>query len=189
MNIDRSQTGVGMLEFLVALLIFSMGMMGILSAQLLGKKTTFEAGQRSTATALARDILERMRANPGYVKDYEVVGLGDEANRLPNPDTDCDVTVCSAEELAVFDVWQWEAQLMGTSEQDSTGNAGGLFAPRACIASDGAAVDVTISWRGVTGVDVETTVDCTDVGEESNNGQGDAEPRHQLIVSTFIAGR
>ncbi len=35
--------GIGMLEFLIALLIFSMGMMGLLSAQLAGKKAGYEA--------------------------------------------------------------------------------------------------------------------------------------------------
>ena len=54
----EAQRGVGMLEFLVALMIFSMGITGLLSAQLVAKKTIIEAGQRSMAIALARDILE-----------------------------------------------------------------------------------------------------------------------------------
>ena len=49
----QAQRGVGMLEFLLALLIFCVGMMGLMSAQLAGKRAGFEASHRSTATALA----------------------------------------------------------------------------------------------------------------------------------------
>ncbi|RLA48698.1 MAG: hypothetical protein DRQ98_14465, partial [Gammaproteobacteria bacterium] len=51
----QGQKGVGLLEVLIALLIFTTGMMGLLSTQLAGKKAGYEATQRSIATALARD--------------------------------------------------------------------------------------------------------------------------------------
>ena len=38
--------GVGMLEFLVALLIFSTAMMGLMSTQLAGKRANFEASEK-----------------------------------------------------------------------------------------------------------------------------------------------
>lgn len=186
-----AQSGVGMLEFLVALLVFSLGMTGLLSAQLVGKKTSFDASQRSVATALARDMLERMRANPGQITAYQVAGLGDEARRLALPDTDCDATACTAGQLAVFDLWQWESLLLGESARDAVGNAGGLVAPRACITAVAGEVGVTISWRGVMrGV---TTVEpvaagCDGGGDDVPvDGQGDGAQRQQLTVSTFIA--
>jgi|TARA_B110000503_G_scaffold143757_1_gene248105 type IV pilus assembly protein PilV len=188
----RAHAGVGMLEFLVALMIFSMGMMGLLSAQLVGKKANFEASQRSVATALTRDVLERMRANPGQIAAYQVTGAGDAGNRLPRPDTDCDITVCTAQELAAFDLWQWESLLVGESEQDSVGSVGGLLTPRACIASDGGEVDVTISWRGVMMVGSAVTTDCkgdVDIESGPEDTLGDASQRHQVTVSTFIAAQ
>ena len=42
------ESGMGMLEYLLALLIFSTGMMGLMSAQLVAKKVVHEASQRST---------------------------------------------------------------------------------------------------------------------------------------------
>jgi type IV pilus assembly protein PilV len=192
MFVRKLYSGVGMLEFLVALLIFSVGMMGLLSAQLVGKKANFEASQRSVATALVRDILERMRANPGQIVGYQVNGVGDEASRLPRPVADCDVAACTAEELAAFDIWQWESLLLGYSEQDSVGYAGGLLTPRACIASNGGAVDVTISWRGVMTLESAAQTDCgpaIDVDEAPEGEEGDVPQRHQLTVSTFMVGR
>lgn len=190
----RVQKGAGMLEFFVALLIFSMGMLGLLSAQWVGKKTAFEASQRSVATALVRDILERMRANPGQLEAYQAGSLGDEVGRITAPEIDCDVMDCTAAELALFDLWQWESLLLGDSEQDLVGSAGGLVAPRACISSAGGAVNVTISWRGV----LHTSDTEEPIAVEACEATGDGVPiedtgeqpqRHFLSVSTFIAGR
>lgn len=188
--IASSQRGVGMLEFLVALLIFSVGMLGLISAQLAGKRAGFEASQRSTATALARDILERMRANPGQLAAYQVAGVGAESGRLPAPEADCSVVVCTAEQMAAFDVWQWESLLLGEPEQVGGENAGGLVSPRGCIHQAGGEVTVTISWLGAAPDGPAASISC---GE--NAGPGAPEDagietgrRHQLTLATFVAG-
>lgn len=185
-----AHAGVGMLEYLVALLIFSLGMMGLLSAQLVGKKTSFEASQRSFATALIRDMLERMYANPGETDAYQVV-VGEESGGLEAPETLCDSAQCSPGQLAIFDVWQWESLVLGESEQDAAGHLVGLLAPHGCIASAQGAVDVTISWRGV----LRTAMTAGPDGQRQCDG-ADEEPveedrpqRHQLTVSTFVARR
>jgi type IV pilus assembly protein PilV len=187
----RVQLGVGMLEFLLALLIFSVGMLGLLSAQLAGKRAVFEAGQRSTATALARDILERIRANPGQLDAYDLAVAGDASARLPTPGADCDVAVCTSEQLAAFDLWQWESLLLGEPEQAEGESTGGLVAPRGCIRRDGGEVTVTISWLAgapdgsavASGCDVEGDAPASpqDAGIEATR-------RHHLAVATFIAG-
>ena len=189
-----THSGVGMLEFLVALLIFSVGMIGLMSAQLTGKKASFDASQRSNATALVRDIVERMRANPGQATAYQVVGAGDDGSRLPQPDADCGVTDCSAEQLAAFDLWQWESLLVGESAQDAVGNAGGLVAPRACIRSADGEVDVVISWQGVSGSNMTApplAPAACDAGTEDIpvDEAADTRHRHRLTVSTFLARR
>ena len=191
-RIGTSIRGVGMTEFLVALLIFSVGMMSLLSAQLAGKKAVFEASQRSVATAMVRDILERISVNPEQVAAYRVSGIGDEANRLPVPDVDCGVVACSAQQLVAFDLWQWEAMLLGRAEQDAAGYAGGLLTPRACIAGSGRAVEVTLSWRGLLTVSPPVESEC-DISLELNQQSGEegqereSPQRHALTVSTVLA--
>ncbi len=186
------QRGIGMLEFLIALMIFSMGMMGLLSAQLAGKKAGYEASQRSVATALARDILERMRANPGQIEFYQVSDVGDEQRRLPEPGADCAVAVCSAAQLAAFDLWQWESLLVGESETFADGNAGGLLSPRACITRDGGEVGVAISWLGTTTAGQVPAAICgaaSGANPEPSESEKGARRRHQLAITTFIGGR
>jgi type IV pilus assembly protein PilV len=182
--------GIGMLEFLIALLIFSTGMMGLLSAQLAGRSAGYEASQRSAATALARDILERMRANPRQIEKYAVSNIGDERRRLPEPGADCSALQCSAEQLAAFDLWQWEALLMGESEQYAGGNAGGLLAPRACITRDGGLVSVAITWLGTTkGGAVPVTACGNEASPDSDPQESSTQRRHQLAITTFIGVR
>lgn len=186
-------SGVGMLEFLIALLIFSMGMMGLLTAQLAGKKVGYEAAQRSIATALARDILERMRANPGQIAAYRVTDAGDASHRLPLPDADCDTTACSASQLATFDVWQWESLLLGESEKLAGVYAGGLVSPRACITGDTGEIAVTISWLGATNFPETIAAHCAGDDVAIDVASGAIDPatlrRQQLTISTFIEPR
>lgn len=185
--------GIGMLEFLIALLIFSMGMMGLLSAQLAGKRVGYDASQRSVATSLARDILERMRANPGQITAYRVNEAGDASHRLPLPGADCDRSACSAEQLAVFDLWQWESLLVGETEKYAGSDAGGLVSPRACITADGGQVVVAISWRGATTAAQAPGAVCGSDDVRGNVAPGDVggtmERRHQISISTFIGAR
>jgi type IV pilus assembly protein PilV len=186
LGVDRSG-GIGMLEFLIALLIFSMGMMGLLSAQLAGKQAGFGASQRSVATSLARDILERMRANSGQIQAYQVSDAGDASRRLPLPDTDCETAACSAVQLAAFDLWQWESLLLGETEKYSEGYAGGLVSPRACINAEGGTVVVAISWGSATEAAYAPGAVCggDEVLDNATPG-GDMKQRHQIAISTFI---
>ncbi len=141
-----AERGLGMLEYLLALLIFSTGMMGLMSAQLVAKKVGYEASQRSTATALGRDIVERMRTNSGQLEAYRALAIGDTTQLLPLPNANCDISTCTALQLAAFDLWQWESNLLGLSGQRNGASSGGLVSPRACISTDGGEVAVAISW-------------------------------------------
>lgn len=186
--------GVGMLEFVVALLIFSIGMMGLLSAQLAGKKAGHDASQRSVATALARDILERMRSNPGQISAYRIVDTGGAGHRLPEPGADCDESSCTAAQLAAFDLWQWESRLLGEAEKYSDDNAGGLVLPRACITTDGGEVVVEISWLALAAAGpAPASVFCGTDDPEHTAAAGEVDGstlgRSQLMIATFIGER
>lgn len=179
-----------MLEVLIALLIFSTGLMGLLSTQLAGKKAGHEATQRSVATALARDILERMQANPGHIPAYAINNAGDEEKPLPVPGIHCERIDCTPLQLASFDLWQWEALLLGASEIQSGGNnVGGLLAPRACIVRTDGMVSVALSWRGVSAAREPAASLCgRDVAglyDAAEKPPGNNLLRQQVILSTY----
>lgn len=59
----RAQRGFSLIEVLVALVVTTMGLMGLASLQLLALRTQHNAFMRGQATQLNHDIIERMRGN------------------------------------------------------------------------------------------------------------------------------
>jgi len=61
----NKQRGFTLLEVLIALLVLSIGLLGLAALQTTGLRSNEMASMRTTATQLAYDISDRMRANPG----------------------------------------------------------------------------------------------------------------------------
>ena len=59
----RTQTGTGMIEVLVAIVILSIGLLGLAGLQTAGLKSNQSASFRSTASMMAYSMLDSMRAN------------------------------------------------------------------------------------------------------------------------------
>jgi type IV pilus assembly protein PilV len=60
----RHQRGTSLIEVMVALVLLSFGLMGMLGLKMVGLKHTGHANVRAAASIHATDILDRMRANP-----------------------------------------------------------------------------------------------------------------------------
>jgi len=74
-HIQRQQ-GFTLLEVLIALLILSIGLLGLAALQTTSLRSNQMASMRTTATQLAYDISDRMRANPVGVAAGEYVLAG-----------------------------------------------------------------------------------------------------------------
>ena len=57
------QSGTTLIEVLITVVLVSIGLLGLAGLQLTTVQNTNSSGERFEATTLARDILERMRAN------------------------------------------------------------------------------------------------------------------------------
>jgi type IV pilus assembly protein PilV len=74
-GISRTRVrGFTLVEVLVALVVLSIGLLGIASLQLSSLRWNHGASKRSQATLLAYDILDRMRANTAAAKNNEYSG-------------------------------------------------------------------------------------------------------------------
>ena len=60
----RSVRGMTLIEVMIAVLLLSFGLMGMLGLKLAGLKSTGMSNARAAASICAADILDRMRANP-----------------------------------------------------------------------------------------------------------------------------
>lgn len=188
--VSNRQRGFTLIESLIALLVISVGLLSVAGLQLLSKRSNYDAAQRTTAAHLAYDLLERMRNNPAGLINYIPAGtlggnvLGDgPAVMCTNSGVSCD-----PEELAAFDLWQWEDLLDGALETAGGEAAGGLVSPTACITGPGfggnGVYTVAIAWRGLT--DSANPGDVDDCGEGLARYGDDDSYRRVLVVRTFI---
>lgn len=160
-----SQNGMSLIEVMVAVFVVSIGLLGVARMEILAKQSNVEAIQRTTATQLAQQIIEKMRANPSQLSAYVGQVLG--AGNLTKP-TDCSTATasCTTAQLATWDLYAWEQSLMGADEVNTstTTNAGGLDSPRGCITGPTGggpgAYTISIAWRGKTPMTNPTSTTC-----------------------------
>lgn len=157
--IARHQSGAGLIEVSVSLLVLSIGTLGLGSLQISAKRMGFEATQRTEAAALAMDLFERLRTNRVALPEYAVADIGSAAGSdLPEPLVDCADSACSPSQLTGWDLWNWERALDGATSGDSEG---GLVRPTACVSVTGRRVTVDIAWQGFRAVgEQEAGVSC-----------------------------
>lgn len=142
----RNTKGFTLLETLIALVVLSVGMLGIASLHVEGLRNGRTATLRTKALALATDMAEKMRANRGgaIAGDY-VSGAGNlGTNNNCADDLVGGITVaCTPATMAAHDIWLWKRKLVNP-QIGLPGNA------TAVIASDGAAsptLSITIFWK------------------------------------------
>lgn len=187
-RIDK-QRGFSLLELLVSLVVFSIGLLGVAGLQMVSKQSSFEGRQRTLASQVAYGMLEDMRTNGAAIGVYAAApDLG--GNVLGNlPVTNCrDINVpCSAAQKAGFDLWFWEQIVDGNQAMGVQGASGGVMMPTVCIDGPVGGVagiySVSVSWYGSVALSNPNLSQC---GAGSGKyGAGDAN-RRVLRVSTFI---
>lgn len=135
--------GFSLLEVLIALVILSVGLLGIAAMLSTTVKSNDSAYMRSQATALAYNIIDRMRANANAAQNgsYDIA-LGTAA---PGSSTVCNGSGanCSASSLADFDLSQWK-QALASSANGLPGGDGSI-----AVNSVGGvfSVTVTVQWN------------------------------------------
>ena len=93
--------GFTLLEVLIALLIFSFGLLALAALMAKGLQYNTSALHRSYASSQAYDIADRVRAN--RLGDYtDLSGIGN--NQAASS---CLTTGCDATAMRDFDRWQW----------------------------------------------------------------------------------
>lgn len=154
MTKQSRQSGFSLVELLVTIVVFSVGLLAVAGLQTVSKSANFESLQRTTASNVVYGLLEDMRTNGKGIDIYLAsadLGGGVIADE-PAPNCSTMGATCNAAQKAIHDLWFWESVLDGEMETGAEGAAGGLVQPTICIdgpAGGGAGIyTVTIVWRG-----------------------------------------
>lgn len=134
------EAGFTLIEVLVALLVLSIGLLGLAMLQLESIKYNTDAYFRTQATVLAYDIIDRMKANSAAANagNYVAAAKPGTAEDCGDPPNEC----ASVSELASYDLTAWYDALEDALPPAATPSS---------IARAGNQHTITIRWneRGV----------------------------------------
>lgn len=130
-KLAKGQSGLGMIEILVALLILSIGLLGLAAMQVTSTKMTSQAQQKTQAILLAEDMIERVRANRDNAGTYDGITVDSDDSCETDFAPDASSTVAANDE----DEWINSVRcLLGNGQGDVTVNTANET------------VDVDLSW-------------------------------------------
>lgn len=144
--------GITLVEVLVALLILGVGVMGFVALQLKAVDTTETTYSRSQAMAIARDVVERINANPeDWQEHYGNTGERWTSASLPSA-TACygsgisGSRQCNSAQMAEWDVSEVRSLTSQMLFQ-------GQVSVQETCADDAAVPCVVVAWGGTTAAD------------------------------------
>ena len=142
----KREKGVGLIEVLIAVVIMSVGFLAAARMQVEGMRFSQSAYYQSQANFLANDIIDRMRSNiPGVIAD-EYTGQTTSAGATRNT-----CTVCTPEDVAERDLFEWSSSLHPLS--GAAGFIPALYAPASGeiqrIGNTGQRYAVIMNWTEV----------------------------------------
>jgi len=109
MQVLSRQRGISLIEVMMAVLIFSIGLIGLAGLLVMATRSNHAAYLRTQVTFLAGSMADRMRANPVGVwnGDYGAAT----GTTYPNKTTQDCSTGCTPKQLADHDQGMWSNQL------------------------------------------------------------------------------
>ncbi len=141
--------GFSMVESLVALLVLSIGLLGIAGLFVESVRNSRTALLRTQAINLVGDMADRIRANAGARDAYDLDAYGgDPAERACAPTADVAGDNCSSAALAEDDLARWVAAVRAALPAFEDGPAQAdveFLGPAAAGAPD--RYRITVSWR------------------------------------------
>ena len=99
--LDRRQTGVSLVESMIALLVISVGLLGIAALQITAMKQNTSALNHSQAVWIGYNIADRIRAN--FVQFDSYAGIDTNSAYTQ----DCSISACTAPQIVVSDAVDW----------------------------------------------------------------------------------
>lgn len=106
--LSKQQSGIGLIEILVAVLVLGIGILGVASTQVVSLQMSSQSQSRSQAVLLAEDILDRIRANSDNPGAYALV----QGNAQGADNGACDTSFVPANAtVAANDIAAWENNL------------------------------------------------------------------------------
>lgn len=157
MRFKSRQRGVSLIEVLVAIVIFSVGVLGVALLQIKGMQYTKQSGSRTAAIAQASSLADAMRANPdgvyGVQTDAGIGALNGDLSGsyyLYNGVTPPDPGACASNNTACIqaatDLQNWLASLAANTASPTSS---GAVRAKVSVNANTGALTIATSWNGM----------------------------------------
>lgn len=136
----KKSRGLSLLEVLIALVIISLGLLGLAALQVSSMKKTTQTRVYDYAASSLQDLSERLAANASAAKAgyFDYSNLANTDGTLPT-DYNCAQSICTTEQNAKYILRTWAVPLSTT-----------LPSPRFSVAktdmASGALMTLTLTW-------------------------------------------
>ncbi len=160
----RRQLGFNLIEVMIALVVISIGLLGMAILQMTSLQQNQSAYYRSQATLLAYDVVDRMRANMDQVSagNYFAVSGAINNNCINYSGS---ASGCTSAQMASNDIAEWQAVLATELPQGggrvcrgtTTGGAVGAPACNAGFTATNSPIHVFVWWNDDKNVSGATT--------------------------------
>lgn len=142
----RNYPGFSLIEVMVAVLVMSLGLLGVASTLIVAMHSAGSNYLKQQAVQDSYDIVDRMRANFSAANNSSasnpyVTALTAPSSNTPSPD--CTASVCTSAQMAAYDVWQWKT-LLKNNLPDGLGE---IAVTPAGPAANLPKVTVTVKWN------------------------------------------
>ena len=106
----HSQRGITLIESLVAIVVASLGILGILGVQMRTLTDTQTSVRRAQAIRLIEDLSERMKVHPNAMGSINSYTIGWRTGAAPTAQaaTTCDASACTHADFAAYDLREWK---------------------------------------------------------------------------------
>ena len=135
----KTAKGFTMIEVLIAVLVLSIGLLGLASLQAASLKNNYSSYMRTQAVIFANDMVDRIRANPVAAASSTAYNNVSPSS-MPSSDPGCTSGACTPADIAKHDIYQWYTNLSNTAA--GTGLPGGT----GTVIGDGIQFTVTVMW-------------------------------------------
>ena len=157
MNNKNITQGFSLIEVLVALIVLSVGLLGLANLQGQSISSSYNSHLRTQATSLARSVIDRMRANRELAtatENYQTVF----GTPPPSAAIDCSNNDCTPVQIASYDLKEWKCNLgmyskdaicQGLVSQIALPNGEGQIEPEVATGQ----TKVTVRWTDTAGAE------------------------------------
>lgn len=180
---SRSSKGSSLIEVLITLLIFAVGLLGFAGLQVNALQSTADSGQRSQAVWISQELAERMRANSDAGNAIYIAAVTNCANIPATICTDrydpitgnkVNAAQCNATQMAAFDLWEAQCSYSGTAAYQANATAAnGRYNSRDFLARPSGATPA-LALQAV-GTRLAITTNWLSIGSRSKEGIEDGE--------------